>query len=235
MTTEPTVTERVDGIRQRIAEACDRCGRDPREVVLLGASKSQSLERMREAWLAGVTVFGENRVQEAMAKMPGLPEDVEWHLIGPLQTNKVKKVVHHFSTVHSIDRIKLANALDKEAQRVDRIVEGFLEVNLGAEETKHGFLPDDLPQAAELLASLRSIRLLGLMAIPPLESEPDAIRLWFRRLRRLRDDLSPALGWQGSPGCLSMGMSQDFEIAVEEGATHVRVGTALFGPREARS
>jgi len=234
MTTEPTVTERVDGIRQRIAEACDRCGRDPGEVVLLGASKSQSLERMREAWLAGVTVFGENRVQEAMAKMPGLPEDVDWHLIGPLQTNKVKKVVPHFSTVHSIDRLKLANALDKEAQKVDRIVEGFLEVNLGAEETKHGFLPDDLPQAAELLASLRSVRWVGLMAIPPLETESEAIRTWFRRLRRLRDDLRPALDWQGSPGCLSMGMSQDFEIAVEEGATHVRIGTALFGPREAR-
>ena len=153
MTTEPTVTERVDGIRQRIAEACDRCGRDPGQVVLLGASKSQPLGRMLEAWSAGVTVFGENRVQEAMAKMPCLPEEVDWHLIGPLQTNKVKKVVPHFSTVHSIDRIKLARALDQEAQRIDRIVDGFLEVNLGAEETKHGFLPDDLPQAAELLAS----------------------------------------------------------------------------------
>jgi hypothetical protein len=235
MTREPTVTERVDGIRQRIAEACDRCGRDPGQVVLLGASKSQPLGRMLEAWSAGVTVFGENRVQEAMAKMPCLPEEVDWHLIGPLQTNKVKKVVPRFSTVHSIDRIKLARALDQEAQRIDRIVDGFLEVNLGAEETKHGFLPDDLPQAAELLASLRSVRLVGLMAIPPHETEPEAIRTWFRQLRRLRDDLRPTLGWQGSPGCLSMGMSQDFEIAIEEGATHVRVGTALFGPREARS
>lgn len=235
MTTEPTVTERVGDIRQRIADACDRCGRDPGEVVLLGASKSQSLERMRRAWSAGVTVFGENRVQEAMAKIPELPEEVDWHLIGPLQTNKVKKVVPHFSTVHSIDRIKLANSLDKEAHKVDRIVEGFLEVNLGAEETKHGFLPHDLPQAAELLASLQSVRLVGLMAIPPLESDPEAIRAWFRQLRRFRDDLRPTLGWQGTAGCLSMGMSQDFEIAIEEGATHVRVGTALFGPREARS
>jgi pyridoxal phosphate enzyme (YggS family) len=235
MTPEPTVTERVNGVRRRIAEACNRCGRDPEEVVLLGASKSQPLERMREAWSAGVTVFGENRVQEALAKIPNLPEEVEWHLIGPLQTNKVKKTISHFSTVHSIDRIKLAKALDKGAQQVDGIVEGFLEVNLGAEETKHGFLPDDLPQAAELLASLRSVRLIGLMAIPPLESEPEAIRTWFRRLRGLRDNLRPTLGWQGSPGCLSMGMSQDFEIAIEEGATHVRVGTALFGPREART
>ena len=235
MTAERTVTERVHGIRRRIAKACDRCGRDPEEIVLLGASKSQSLERMREAWSAGVTVFGENRDQEAMAKMPDLPEEVEWHLIGPLQTNKVKKVVPRFSTVHSIDRIKLANALDKEARKLDRIVDGFLEVNLGAEETKHGFLPDDLPQAAALLASSQSIRLVGLMAIPPVEREPDAIRTWFRRLRRLRDELRPALGWQGSAGFLSMGMSQDFEIAIEEGATHVRVGTALFGPREARS
>lgn len=235
MTKEPTVGDRVDSIRRRISEACDRCGREPEQVVLLGASKSQPLERMLEAWSAGVTVFGENRVQEAMAKMTDLPEEVDWHLIGPLQTNKVKKVVPHFSTVHSIDRIKLAKALDQEAQRGNRIVEGFLEVNLGAEETKHGFLPEDLPLAAEVLASLGAVRLIGLMAIPPQETEPEAIRRWFRLLRRLRDDLRPTLGWQGSPGCLSMGMSQDFEIAVEEGATHVRVGTALFGPREARS
>ena len=234
MTTEPTGAERVRAIRQRIAEACDRCDRDPEEITLLGASKGQPVERLLAAWSAGVTIFGENRVQEALAKMPSLPDEVEWHLIGPLQTNKVKKVVPHFSTVHSIDRIKLANALDKEAQRVDRSILGFLEVNLGAEETKHGFLPDDLPHAAELLVSLQSVRLVGLMAIPPLESEPEAIRAWFRRLRQLRDDLRPILGWQGLPGCLSMGMSQDFEIAIEEGATHVRVGTDLFGPRQVR-
>lgn len=234
MTTEPTVAERVSGIRRRIAEACDRCSRDPGKITLLGASKSQPLERLQEAWSAGVTVFGENRVQEAMAKMASLPGEIDWHLIGPLQTNKVKKVVPRFSTVHSIDRIKLAIALDKEAQQVDRVIEGFLEVNLGAEETKHGFLPDDLPHAAEQLASLAAVRLIGLMAIPPVESEPEAIRAWFRQLRELRDDLSPTLGWQDSPGGLSMGMSQDFEIAIEEGATHVRIGTALFGPREAR-
>jgi len=234
MMTEPTGAERVRAIRQRIAEACDRCDRDPEEITLLGASKGQPVERLLAAWSAGVTIFGENRVQEALAKMPSLPDEVEWHLIGPLQTNKVKKVVPQFSTVHSIDRIKLAKALDKEAQRVDRSILGFLEVNLGAEETKHGFLPDDLPHAAELLVSLQSVRLVGLMAIPPLESEPEAIRAWFRRLRQLRDDLRPILGWQGLPGCLSMGMSQDFEIAIEEGATHVRVGTDLFGPRQVR-
>ena len=234
MTPEPTVSERVGAIRRRIAEACERCGRDPGEVVLLGASKSQPLTRLREAWSAGVTVFGENRVQEAVAKMPELPGEVDWHLIGPLQTNKVKKVVPLFSTVHSIDRIKLANALEREAQKVDRVIDGFLEVNLGAEESKHGFLPDDLTPVAEQLASLQSVRLVGLMAIPPFENEPESMRSWFRQLRRLRDDLRPTIGWQGSPGCLSMGMSHDFEIAIEEGATHIRVGTALFGPREAR-
>ena len=231
MTSEPTVTERVEHIRRCIAEACARSGRHPAEVTLLGASKSQPVERMQEAWSAGVTVFGENRVQEALAKMPDLPSEIDWHLIGPLQTNKVKKVVPRFSTVHSIDRTKLARALEKEARNVDRVIDGFLEVNLGGEETKHGFLPDDLPAAAEQLASLQSVRLIGLMAIPPFENDPEAMRLWFRRLRQLRDDLRPVLGWQGATGCLSMGMSQDFEIAIEEGATHVRIGTDLFGPR----
>jgi len=234
MTTVPTVADRVRGIRQRIAAACDRCGRDPAEVTLLGASKSQPLERMQEAWAAGVEVFGENRVQEALAKMPSLPAGIDWHLIGPLQTNKVKKVVPRFSTVHAIDRIKLAHALDKEAQRSERTIDGFLEVNLGGEETKHGFQPDDVVNAAEQLAALQSVRLVGLMAIPPVESEEAAIRGWFRQLRSLRDALRPRLGWQESDGYLSMGMSQDFEVAIEEGATHVRIGTALFGPREMR-
>jgi pyridoxal phosphate enzyme (YggS family) len=234
MTTGPTVAERVSGIRQRIADACDRCGRDPAEVTLLGASKSQPLERLQEAWSAGVVVFGENRVQEALAKMPNLPSGIDWHLIGPLQTNKVKKVVPRFSTVHAIDRVKLAHALDKEAQKSERTIDGLLEVNLGGEETKHGFRPDDLQSVAEQLTTLQSVRLVGLMAIPPLESDMGAIRGWFQQLRRLRDDLRPMLGWQESEGYLSMGMSQDFEIAIEEGATHVRIGTALFGPREMR-
>jgi pyridoxal phosphate enzyme (YggS family) len=231
MTSEPTVTERVEQIRRRIAEACSRSGRNPGEITLLGASKSQPVERMRQAWSAGVTVFGENRVQEALGKMPALPREIDWHLIGPLQTNKVKKVVPRFSTVHSVDRIKLANVLETEARKVDRVIDGFLEVNLGGEETKHGFLPDELPAAAEQLTSLQSIRWIGLMGIPPFESDPGAMRAWFRRLRQLRDDLRPVLGWQGAAGCLSMGMSQDFEIAIEEGATHVRIGTDLFGPR----
>lgn len=234
MTTAPAVADRVRGIRQRIAAACERCGRDPAEVTLLGASKSQPLERMQEAWSAGVTVFGENRVQEALAKMPDLPAAIDWHLIGPLQTNKVKKVVPRFSTVHAIDRIKLALALDKEAQRSERTIDGFLEVNLGGEETKHGFQPDDVVNVAEQLTALQSVRLVGLMAIPPVESEEVAIRSWFRQLRSLRDTLRPRLGWQESEGYLSMGMSQDFEVAIEEGATHVRIGTALFGPREMR-
>jgi len=234
MNTEPTVAERVTDIRRRIVEACDRCSRDPEEITLLGASKSQPLERLQEAWSAGVTVFGENRVQEALAKMASLPGEIEWHLIGPLQTNKVKKVVPRFSTVHAIDRIKLAHALDKEARRSERTIDGFLEVNLGGEETKHGFQPDDVVNVAEQLTALQSVRLVGLMAIPPVESEETAIRGWFRQLRSLRDALRPKLGWQESEGYLSMGMSQDFEVAIEEGATHVRIGTALFGPREMR-
>ncbi len=222
---------RVAAIRRRIGEACERCGRDPGEVTLVGASKSQPPERLEAAWQAGVRVFGENRVQEALAKIPALPAAAEWHLIGPLQSNKVRKAVAAFQAVQSVDRPKIARALDREAERQGRALLGLLEVNLGAEPTKHGFPPERLATAARPLAELEALRLVGLMAIPPWEEQPEAARRWLRRLRELRDELFSRPEWSGRPGLLSMGMSDDFELAIEEGATHVRVGTALFGPR----
>ena len=233
------IRERYQDIIRRIGEACGRAGagmgRPREEVVLVGASKVQPPEALAAAWHAGLRVFGENRVQEALAKsreLAGL--DIEWHLIGPLQTNKIKAALDLFRTIHSVDRLRVAEAIDQEAGRRGITVSGFLEVNLGGEESKHGFPVEGLAEAVKPLAGLRHLKIVGLMAIPPQSEDPEGSRPWFRRLRELRDELASRPEWAGFPGLLSMGMSHDFEVAVEEGATHVRVGTLLFGPRKPR-
>ncbi len=228
---EPTVRERLDRIRARLRAACEKSERDPEDVVLLGVSKRQPLERVRAAIAAGLKVLGENQVQEAVAKSAELPVDVEWHLVGHLQSNKVKPAVRLFGTVHSIDRLKIARRIDREAERQSRRIDGFVQVNLGAEPSKHGYPEEGLVEAIRPLAELERLRVVGLMAIPPFERDPEAARRWFRRLRQLRDDVFADARWRDCPGWLSMGMSHDFEIAIEEGATHVRVGSAIFGER----
>ncbi len=225
----PATASCLAEIRRRVAVACGRCGRDPGEVTIVGASKGQPLARLEQAWAAGLRVFGENRVQEAEAKRPHLPHAI-WHLIGPLQSNKVNKAVASFDVVQSVDRLSIAAALDRAAERAGRRLDCLLEVNLAGEDTKHGFAPGQLQDAAHRITGLTHLRLLGLMAIPPPGADAEGSRPWFRELRVWRDRLSAQLG--GSfPGVLSMGMSDDFEVAVEEGASWVRIGTALFGAR----
>lgn len=231
MTSSSQVAANLDAIRQRVQAACQKSGRDLSEITIVGASKHQPIERLRWAWEAGLRVYGENRVQEALAKMPELPAEIEWHLLGPLQSNKARKAVSAFTTVHSIDRPKIARVLEKEAANLEVTLAGFLEINLAAEETKHGFLPASLFQQLDELAELEHLRIAGLMAIPPFESDPQSSRVWFRQLRELRDQLCATDRWSDCPGWLSMGMSHDYDIAVEEGATHIRIGTALFGSR----
>jgi PLP dependent protein len=228
---DDSVGDRLRRIERRIAEACARAGRRPEEVRLLGASKGQPVAALYAAWEAGLRLFGENRVQEAAAKVPELPAEAEWHLIGPLQTNKVRRALDLFAAVHSVDRPKVAAALAREAAARGIDLPVFLEVNVAGEASKHGFPAAGLAAAAAPLADLPHLRVVGLMAVPPLGGDPEASRPWFRRLRALRDELATRPEWRGWPGWLSMGMSDDFEVAVEEGATHVRVGTALFGSR----
>jgi len=226
---------RLAAVRGEIEAACARSGRSVSAVTLLGASKTQPAEVLAAAFRLGLRTFGENRVQEALGKAALLPPEVvagaEWHLIGPLQSNKVKVALDLFRVVHSIDRPKIAIALDREAAGRGLHLTGFLEINLGGEASKHGFPPAGLAAAVAPLAGLAHLRITGLMAIPPEAEDPEGSRPWFRRLRELRDELAARPEWQGFPGHLSMGMSHDFAVAVEESATHVRVGTALFGPR----
>jgi len=227
------IAGRLARIRETITRAAERAGRDPSDVVLVGASKRQEPERLRAAWEAGLRVFGENRVQEAEEHRRVVPK-ATWHLIGPLQSNKAKRAVELFTTVHSVDRPKIARHLDRHAGEAGVTLDCFLEVNVGAEESKSGFLPDGLAERVAPIATLPNLRILGLMAIPPAPETSDDSRRWFRELRRLSEALAERPEWPDWPGKLSMGMSADYAIAVEEGATHVRVGTALFGEREPR-
>jgi len=231
------VPERLARIRARIESACERAGRPPGGVTLMGVGKTQPASAVAEAFAAGLRVFGENRVQEGLAKSrelsPQIASEIEWHLIGPLQSNKVRAALGLFRTIHSIDRLSIAEAIEREAEKQRVAITGFLEVNLGAEETKQGFPAETLAETVKSLAAYEHLRIVGLMAIPPLGRAAEESRPWFRRLRALRDELAARPEWAGSPGWLSMGMSDDFEVAIEEGATHVRVGTAIFGPRQA--
>jgi hypothetical protein len=218
-------------VRERMAAACARCGRRVEGVRLIAVSKMVSTERIRQAYDAGLRDFGENRVQEAKEKRPALAElDITWHLIGHLQTNKVKPARELFQWVHSIDSFRLA-------EKVDRVPGGaqplplLLEVNLGEEPTKFGAGEEEVARLAEQVSQLATLELRGLMVVPPYLENPEAVRPFFRRLR----ELSQAIASRHLPGVsmceLSMGMSHDFEAAIEEGATMVRVGTAIFGPR----
>lgn len=229
-----TIAARLVEVRGRIGAACARTGRGIEEVTLLGVSKTQPASAVLAAFEAGLTTFGENRVQEAAGKAKELPSAIEWHLIGPLQTNKARLAAGLFACVHSVDRLKVAEALDVELARLGRRLPIFVEINLGGEESKHGFAPAGLVDALAPIARLTRLELVGLMAIPPFADAPEASRPWFRQLAALRDEVRASGRFADFRGWLSMGMSGDFEVAIEEGATHVRVGTAIFGERAPR-
>ena len=220
-----TIAGRLGRVRQRIEAACARSGRSPEEVTLIAVTKGFPPAAVREAAAAGVRHFGENRAQEAQGKLPqlaDLPDAVTWHLIGHLQTNKVKTVLELFDTIHSVDSLHLAQAISRRALET---VPVFLEVNVGGESTKYGLSLDNLRAEYEAIASLPNLDVRGLMTVAPLADDPEQARPVFRCLR----ESAHSLGLRE----LSMGMSDDFEVAIEEGATHVRIGRAIFGERPA--
>jgi PLP dependent protein len=217
-----SVRTNLERVRERMARAAERSGRRPDDILLIGVSKTVPAERIGEAIAAGLPALGENRVQEAREKFRLLGRPIPWHLVGHLQSNKVKDALEIFDLIHSLDRIELAREIDRRAAKP---VDVLVQVNVAGEASKTGFAPDDVKPALDALAAFTRVRVRGLMALPPL-AEAEATRPWFRALRQLRDDAGLAE--------LSMGMSGDFETAIEEGATMVRVGTAIFGEREKR-
>jgi pyridoxal phosphate enzyme (YggS family) len=218
-----TIPQRIADARARIAAACARAGRSPDDVTLIAVTKGFGPDAVLAAIAAGVRDIGENRVQEAQAKrnaLPDLPPDVRWHMIGHVQTNKAGSVATLFDTIHSVDSIRLAEAISRRAPRP---MPAFLEVNVADEATKSGLSLAELPSAHAAISRLPNIDLRGLMTVAPIAASPEAVRPVFRRLA----DEARRLGLRD----LSMGMSDDFEVAIEEGATHVRLGRALFGER----
>lgn len=224
--------DRLQAIRDRITSAAQRCGRDPTLIELLAVSKTFPVEAIQEAVDAGQFLFGENKVQEILAKAPQLPPSLHWHLIGHLQSNKVRKVLPLVKFIHSIGSLDLARDVDRIAGELGLFPKIYLEVNLAGESSKHGFNADQLRSNLEELYALKRLGIHGLMCIPPFDPDPERSRPYFVQLRTLRDELE-TLGGAPLP-LLSMGMSHDFEIAIEEGATIVRVGSAIFGERKVK-
>ncbi|MBI3625382.1 MAG: YggS family pyridoxal phosphate-dependent enzyme [Candidatus Rokubacteria bacterium] len=211
-------------VRERLHRAAKRAGRAWGEILLVGVSKSIDAERIRSAVAAGLPALGENRVQEAKEKIGVIGRPVPWHFVGHLQTNKARDAVLLFDLIHSVDRLELGRELHRRAEAAGKVANVLVQVNVAGEGTKGGFSPQELKRALEALAALPALVVRGLMTIPPPVERAEESRGWFRRLRELRDEA----GLEH----LSMGMSADFEVAVEEGATIVRIGTAIFGPRD---
>jgi hypothetical protein len=223
----PDIAANLEHVRERLARAAERAGRRADDVLLIGVSKTVEVERIRQALAAGLRALGENRVQEAREKVGALGRPVAWHLVGHLQTNKVRDALELFDVIQSLDRLDLARELERRAAARGRVVETLLQVNLAAEPTKGGVAPDAVGETLDAVGKLPHVRVRGLMAIPPEVERAEDARRWFRQLREL--------GERHGLRELSMGMSGDFEVAVEEGATMVRVGTAIFGPRPPRA
>ena len=229
------IVENIARIRERIAAAARRAGRNPVEITLMGVSKTFPVELVREAYTAGIRVFGENRVQEFAGKADALRDlgDAQWNLIGHLQSNKAAKAAELFSAIDSLDSVKLAEKLSTAAERMGKTLPALIEINVGGEEAKSGIAPGSEELETILLEApqWKNLEVRGLMTVPPYNEVPESSRLFFRQLREIRDGIAARHLPGVTMDVLSMGMSHDFEVAVEEGSTCVRVGTAIFGER----
>lgn len=226
------IAERLLEVNVRVAAACARCGRETSEVTIVAVAKTHGPDAVREASEAGIGIIGENRVQEAQQKIPLCPSSLRWHMVGHLQSNKTRAAVSLFDMIHAVDSAKLLERLDHEAGEAGKRLPACIEVNVSGESSKFGMPPEAVPAVLDAAAGLRCVEVVGLMTIPPFTPDPADARPVFRRLREHRER------WRASSGLrldtLSMGMSNDFEVAIEEGATMVRLGTILFGERPRR-
>lgn len=225
------IAANLTNIEERICNACKRAGRDRNEVTLIAVSKTKPISMLQEVYACDIRHFGENKVQELTDKYPQMPDDVNWHLIGHLQRNKVKYVVDKVAMIHSVDSLRLAEAIHKEALKKGVIVDILLEVNIAEEKSKFGFKAEELLDVIEQISQLNGLRVQGLMTIAPYVENPEENRSVFAQLRKLSVDIANKNIDNISVNILSMGMTGDFEVAIEEGATMIRVGTAIFGER----
>ena len=225
------LSENLSSVETRVAAACERTGRERREVTLVAVSKTKPVSMLEEIYSCGVRDFGENKVQEICAKQPVLPDDIKWHMIGHLQTNKVRQVIDKACLIHSVDSLKLAQVIEKEAAKKDLVVPVLFEVNVAEEESKFGARTEETASIIQEIAKLPHVRVRGLMTIAPFVDDPEENRPVFRRLKELSVDIAEKNINNVTMCELSMGMTGDFEVAIEEGATFVRVGTAIFGAR----
>ena len=226
------LTERLQMVKQRILAACERCNRNPDEVTLIAVSKTKPIHQLETIYGAGIRHFGENKVQELMDKYEQLPQDINWHMIGHLQRNKVKYIVGKTTLIHSVDSLRLAEAIETEAAKKQVVVDVLLEVNVAEEVSKFGFTYEEVLQAIEIISTFPHIRVQGLMTIAPFVENAEENRPIFAKMKKLSVDIKDKNIDNISVDILSMGMTGDFEVAIEEGATMVRVGTAIFGERE---
>jgi PLP dependent protein len=225
----PSIAENLERVRAQIAQAAAKAGRSSDDVELVAISKTHEAEKVREAVEAGQTLFGESRVQEARVKIPELPSNLRWHFVGHLQKNKIRHALPLFELIHSVDSLALAEDINRIAEDVGLHPRVLIEVNVAGEGSKFGFTPEKLRAEMEALLALPRLSILGLMTIPPIAEEAEASRKYFTELRQLRDRVQTE--FHVDLAQLSMGMTQDYAVAVEEGATLVRVGTAIFGER----
>ena len=223
--------EHLEEVEERIAAACRRAGRDRGEVTLIAVSKTKPVEMLQEAYDLGVRVFGENKVQELTEKYEQLPDDIHWHMIGHLQTNKVKYLIGKVDLIHSVDSFKLAQTIEKESEKKGCVTDILVEVNVAEEESKFGLKTEEVIPFIEKISQFSHIRVRGLMTIAPFVDDPEKNRTIFADLHKLYVDIKEKNIDNVTVSILSMGMTNDFEIAIEEGATMVRIGTGIFGAR----
>lgn len=224
--------ENLRVVEETIKDACKKSNRKREDVTLIAVSKTKPVEMLKEAYDLGVRVFGENKVQELTDKYEALPKDIKWHMIGHLQRNKVKYIIDKVDLIHSVDSIRLAETIEKEAGKRGIIANILIEVNVGREESKFGLLPEELDTFIEKIADYKHIQVKGLMTIAPFVENSELNRAIFRSLRKLSVDIGNKNVDNVNVGVLSMGMTNDYEVAIEEGATMIRVGTGIFGERD---
>lgn len=227
-----SISENLSQVRERMAAACERAGREPGEVTLIAVSKTKPVSMLMEAYDAGTRVFGENKVQEILEKLPQMPEDCVFHMIGHLQTNKVHQVVGKVSMIHSVDSLRLAEKIEKESEKKGIVSDILLEVNAAREESKFGFFLEETEEAVKSIAALPHVRVKGLMTIAPNVENAEDNRKVFQDLYQLYVDIKSKNIDNDTMSVLSMGMTGDYEVAIEEGATMIRVGTGIFGSRQ---